>query len=127
MPRADDLSDERRFPEVFDLVASMEQKIDLISRRIGLPNCTLTEFITITNTNTGVRLVGENFKRRALIVFNNSAGDVYIHTRQLNRNNATQWMKIPTGGFWEPLNVPTNELYAIGTSGSQEVVGYEGT
>lgn len=127
MARADDLSDSKRFPELFEKVASMDQKIDLLSRQIGLPNCTLTEFSAIANTSTGVRLIAENFKRRALIIFNNSASNIYIHSRQLNGNNATQWMRIPAGGFWEPLNVPTNAWYVIGTVGVQEVVGYEGT
>lgn len=129
MPRQNAESTEEKFGRLFDQYATLDQKIDLLTRKFGAPNTTLIEISAICTSAKSARFLAENFERRSLIILNNSAGDIYVHTRILNVNNATQWMKIPTGGFWEPLVVPTNQLYVIGSIGAateQEVVGYEG-
>lgn len=116
---------EEQFPGQLEIQA-LTDKIDYLGRRIGAPNTTYIEFAAVTNITTGVLLLSENFNRRSLVIFQNSGFPIYVHTRQLNGNNATAWMIIPSGQFWEPLVVPTNALYAIGTNGAQVVFGYEG-
>lgn len=129
MPRQNDNTTEEKFSRMFEIFSTVDQKIDLLTRKFGAPNTTLIEVSAICTSTKGARFLAENFERRSLIILNNTAGAVYVHTRSLNNNNATQWMKIMPDGYWEPRVVPTNALYVIGSLGSaveQEVVGYEG-
>jgi hypothetical protein len=126
MPRQDAHQLQKEFPELYEQLASQSQKLDALTRRLGAPNCTLSEVAVVCNTETGVRFLGENFERRSLFIMNHSGATIYVHIRALNSNNATRWMEINNGGYWEPLIPPTNEIWIIGTTGNQEVIGYEG-
>lgn len=113
-------------PDLFQAVASLSDKLDLLTRRVGLPTGRYIEFTAVANATTGVQLVDTNYERRYIIFFNNSAGDVFIHNRRQNANDVGRWIKIPTGGFFEPLFVPVEAWYVLGTIANQEVFGYEG-
>lgn len=124
MPRQDRAQQIRSNPEYLALLDVVE-RLDFIGQRLHR-TARFTPFRSVTNTATGVPLLRENPERRSLVIFNNSGADVYVHTEELDGNNSSAWVKIPDGGFWEPYYVPTNRLYVIGTSGVQEVFGYEG-
>lgn len=127
MKKAEDLDTlEKNNPELFDEVTGLRTKIDLLLRRLGAPNCRMVPISCITNITTGVKIVDINYERRSFVLFNNSGFDAYAHNKQQNANDAGRWAKIPNGGYWEPLIAPTDAWYILGTSGQQEIFGYEG-
>ena len=52
--------------------------------------------------------------RRYLLIQNNSIGTLYLNFD--NDASASNGVKIPPGGYYEPLRVPQNSLYIIGDS-----------
>ncbi len=64
------------------------------------------------------KLVGENPKRKALLVYNNGSATVYILG---SRNNAvTDGMPVPPGSSYSD-NESTGALYIVAESGTQNV------
>ena len=113
-------------PELFDEVASMRTQIEELLRRIGSPNCRMIPFMVTANITTGVRLVAINTDRRSLVFFNNSGASVTLHNAKLNANDVGRWIILTSGGYYEPPVASVDEWYVLGTTGAQEVFGYEG-
>ena len=129
MHTKDDNALQKQYEALFELAASNAQKIDVLARKLGAPNVTLTDFSAICTQTNGARLLSHNFNRRSLLILNNSTGAIVVHIRNLNVNDAGHWFQIAAGRYWEPLVAPVNEIYILGTLGTtQQVVGgYEGT
>lgn len=73
--------------------------------------------VTVTNAS-GVLLVANAARRYLLIQNQDSSGDIYIQPKAAAAVASAACIKIPAGGYWEPLVCPIGEIRAIGSVAS---------
>lgn len=70
--------------------------------------------------NSSTLLLPANMQRKYLIIVNN--GPEHVVIKLGNPHNASEGIKIISGGNWEPLNPPNARVYAKSLSGTSSTV-----
>lgn len=85
----------------------------------------ITSRATVSVTGTSAQCVAQNIGRKYLLMQNNGASAIYV--KPASAHSGTEGIVIaPSGGAWEPINVPIDAFYCKSASGTDSTEVVEG-